>query len=82
MAIADQTLLIANAATAFVDSLSAEQRAKILFPFERTRAAGSAKFAGGMNGRMTFVGEQYGKAVWSNYYKKSFTRPIELPARR
>ena len=75
VAIADQTRAIADAATAFVDSLSADRRAKVLFPFERPRAAGSAKFAGGMNGRMTFVGERYGKAVWSNFPVSDVPRP-------
>ena len=75
VAIADQTRAIADAATAFLASLTAPQRAKILFPFKRPKTAGSAKFAGGMNGRMTFVGEQYGNAVWSNYPVSDVPRP-------
>lgn len=73
--ISEQTRAIAGAATAFLDSLSAQQRAKILFPFERPKVAGSARFAGGMNGRMTFVGEQYGKSVWSNFPVSDVPRP-------
>ncbi len=75
MAVADQSRAIADAGNAFVASLSEAQRAKIMFAFERPKVAGSAKFAGGMNGRMTFVGERYGQAVWSNYPVSDVPRP-------
>jgi hypothetical protein len=65
---------VVNATTAFLNSLSADQRENILFPFARDSAT-AAKFPGGMNGRMTFVGEQYGKAVWSNYPVSDVPRP-------
>ena len=38
---------------------------QILFPEER--AAEAARFKGGLNGRMTFVGETFGQSIWSNF---------------
>jgi hypothetical protein len=108
----EQTIVIVNAAKIFLNSLSAEQRTKVLFDFERAKVATSAKFErignasrqGGGQGRRPngspqdssappkdglpndgrprngppagaqgrgqfagFIGEQYGKAVWSNF---------------
>ena len=70
-----QTQAVITATTAFLNSLSAEQRAKVQFPFTPRKAAGAATFKGGMNGRMTFVGEQYGQALWSNYPVSDVPRP-------
>jgi len=39
------------------------------------KTAIAAKFLGGMNGRMTFVGEQYGHSVWSNFPISDVPRP-------
>jgi hypothetical protein len=69
-----QTKDVVDATATFLNALSADQRQKILFPFARDSAT-AAKFPGGMNGRMTFIGEQYGKAVWSNYPVSDVPRP-------
>ncbi len=71
---AEQTANVVAAATSFLNLLTADQRQKVLFPFTRDSVT-AAKFSGGMNGRMTFVGEQYGKAVWSNYPVSDVPRP-------
>jgi Protein of unknown function (DUF3500) len=116
---ANQTNSIVTATTAFLNSLSPEQREKILFPFVLEKTATAAKFArtggrgpggpgaggngpgggargpgdpgrggGGSGGDRKgpgggpgggagfgFVGEQYGKAVWSNYPVSDVPRP-------
>ena len=68
-----QTILVAT--TAFLDSLDPEKSQKVLFPFVPGKTATAARFAGGMNGRMTFLGEQYGQAVWSNFPVSDVPRP-------
>lgn len=70
-----QTKATVAAATAFLNSLSAEQRGKVQFAFTPQATATAAKFKGGMGGRMTFLGEQYGQAVWSNYPVSDVARP-------
>lgn len=70
-----QTRAIVTAATSFLNLLSPEQRAQVLFSFSPQSTATAPKFKGGMNGRMTFVGEQYGQAVWSNYPVSDVPRP-------
>ncbi len=104
-----QTDTIVQAATTFLNSLNQEQKTKVLFVFDRPKAATAAKFphtgspggppngkdnkpdmpphddarpkgnpprGGPANGRMPdFVGEQYGKAVWSNYPVSDVPRP-------
>lgn len=70
-----QTKAIVDAAAAFLGSLNAAQRAKVQFAFTPQKAATSGFFKGGMNGRMTFVGEQYGQAVWSNFPVSDVPRP-------
>ena len=72
---ATQTQATVAAATAFLNTLSAEQRGKVQFAFAPQPTATAAKFKGGMGGRMTFVGEQYGQAVWSNYPVSDVLRP-------
>jgi Protein of unknown function (DUF3500) len=42
-------------------------------PCQKTATA--AKFLGGMNGHMIFVGEQYGQSVWSNFPVSDVPRP-------
>jgi hypothetical protein len=70
-----QTQAVVNATKAFLNSLSADQRNKVQFPFTPQKAATAASFKGGMNGQMNFVGEQYGKAVWSNFPVSDVPRP-------
>jgi hypothetical protein len=107
---ASQTKAVVTATSAFLNSLSAEQREKLLFPFSAEKTATAAKFArtgggrgpgrgpgdpgrggasggdrkgpgGGPRGGLGmgpgggFVGEQYGKAVWSNYPVSDVPRP-------
>lgn len=70
-----QTQNIVAATTAFLGSLSAAQREKVQFTFTPQKTATAAKFKGGMGGRMTFIGEQYGQAVWSNFPVSDVPRP-------
>jgi hypothetical protein len=70
-----QTEAIVTATTAFLNSLSAAQRDKVQFTFTPQKTATAARFKGGMGGRMTFVGEQYGQAVWSNFPVSDVPRP-------
>lgn len=65
----------AAAADAFLLTLDAAQRAKVRFDFAPEEHAQAASFKGGMNGRMDFVGERYGQAVWSNYPVSDVPRP-------
>jgi hypothetical protein len=73
--IKNETQRIVTATTSFLQSLDAEQRAKVVFPWTREKAATAASFKGGMNGQMSFVGEQYGKSMWSNYPVSDVPRP-------
>jgi hypothetical protein len=117
-----QTQDIVTAKTTFLNSLSADQREKVQFPFTPEKTATAAKFArhgmgggqgpgggpghggpGGGSGAMPepslgqhpndgglpkggpggipgkglggFVGEQYGKAIWSNFPVSDVPRP-------
>jgi Protein of unknown function (DUF3500) len=70
-----QTKNIVVATEAFLNSLSADQQAEVQFTFEPQPTATAAEFKGGMNGTATFVGEQYGQAVWSNYPVSDVPRP-------
>lgn len=70
-----QTQATVTAAKAFLTTLSAEQRGKVQFAFTAPATATAAEFKGGMGGRMTFLGEQYGAAVWSNYPVSDVARP-------
>lgn len=63
------------AAGAFLETLSAAQRAAVQFDFPAQERAGASKFKGGKDGRMDFIGEQYGHAVWSNYPVSDVPRP-------
>jgi hypothetical protein len=75
---ANQTKSIVTATTAFLNSLSPAQREKVQFSFTPEKTATSAKFARAGGGRGPgggFVGEQYGKAVWSNYPVSDVPRP-------
>lgn len=70
-----QTLAIVAATQTFLNMLNADQRTKGQFDFTPQQTATAAQFKGGMNGQATFVGEQYGKAVWSNYPVSDVPRP-------
>ncbi|MVN78857.1 DUF3500 domain-containing protein [Hymenobacter sp. HMF4947] len=70
-----QTKATVAAAIAFLNTLSTEQRGKVQFAFAPQATASAAKFKGGMGGRMTFLGEQYGQAVWSNFPVSDVARP-------
>lgn len=70
-----QTRAIVAATTAFLNSLSAHQREKVQFTYTPQKTATAAKFMGGINGHMTFVGEQYGQSVWSNFPVSDVPRP-------
>jgi Protein of unknown function (DUF3500) len=112
---AAETRAIATATTAFLNTLSPDQRQKVLYSFAPQKTAVAAKFArtggpsgpgggSGMHPRLSgqpasnhpgdgggpgkspgsgpgmgpfggFVGEQYGKAVWSNYPVSDVPRP-------
>ncbi|MDB5328335.1 MAG: hypothetical protein JWM57_3904, partial [Phycisphaerales bacterium] len=66
---------VVTATTTFLDSLDATQRGKVQFAFTYQKAATAGRFRGGMNGRMTFVGEQYGQSTWSNFPVSDVPRP-------
>ena len=70
-----QTQVIVAAATAFLNSLSPEPRTQVHFPFTPQQTATAARFTGRADGRLTFVGEQYGQAVWSNFPVSDVPRP-------
>jgi hypothetical protein len=75
---AGQTKAIVVATTAFLDSLTTAQREKVQFRFTPQKKATAARFArsnaGGGPG-FGFVGEQYGRAVWSNFPVSDVPRP-------
>jgi hypothetical protein len=50
-----QTQVIVAAAPAFLNSLGAEQRAQVQFPFTPQQTATAARLTGGAKGRLTFV---------------------------
>ena len=77
-----QTQAVATAATAFLKTLSGDQRQKVMFPFTPLKTAKAAQFTRtgtsggpGMGPPGGFVGEQYGQAVWSNYPVSDVPRP-------
>jgi hypothetical protein len=72
---AAQTEAIATT-TAFLTMLSNEQRTAVQFPFARQPKATAAHFKGGMRGDVDMIGEQYGRAVWSNYPVSDVPRPV------
>lgn len=72
---AAQTLAAVDAVRSFLQTLSDAQRDVVQFGFAPQPKAKAASFKGGMNGRMDFVGEQYGQAVWSNYPVSDVPRP-------
>lgn len=74
-AAAARTRVIAAAATALIDLLDAPLRARLLFPFPRQALATPAYFKGGLRGDVTFVGEHYGDAMWSNFPVSDVPRP-------
>jgi hypothetical protein len=77
-----QTQAVVAAAAAFLTTLSADQREKVLFSFTPQKTATSARFTRrgmgggpGMGPPGGFVGEKYGDAVWSNYPVSDVPRP-------
>jgi hypothetical protein len=70
-----QTQAIVAATMAFLNALGPEQREKVQFPFTRQPMATAAYFKGGLHGNMTFVGEQYGQAMWSDLPTSDVPRP-------
>ena len=72
---AKQTQQVVAATTAFLESLDAAARATTQFPYSPQASAEAPTFKGGKDGRMAFVGEQYGQAVWSNYPVSDVPRP-------
>lgn len=68
------THAIVIAATAFLNTLNASQRAQVEFAFCPQKTAIAAQFMGA-SGRHAFVGEQYGQAVWSNFPVDDVPRP-------
>jgi Protein of unknown function (DUF3500) len=70
-----QTQAIVAATGAFLNALTPEQRDKVQFPFSSQLTATAAHFKGGMDGTMTFTGEQYGQAMWSNFPVSDVPRP-------
>ncbi len=70
-----QTRLVVAATTAFLETLDGDKRKQVQFPFTAEKKATVAKSQGGMGGRMTFIGEKYGAAVWSNYPVDDVPRP-------
>lgn len=69
------TRKIVAATTTFLNSLDAAQRQKVEFTFTPRKTATAARCQGGRGGRMTFPGEQYGEAVWSNFPVSDVPRP-------
>ncbi|HEX8605841.1 MAG TPA: DUF3500 domain-containing protein, partial [Pseudoduganella sp.] len=72
---AAQTRVAVRAAEDFLQTLTAAQRGAVQFEWVPQATATAAAFKGGMNGRMNFIGEQYGGAVWSNYPVSDVPRP-------
>ncbi len=70
-----RTRAIAAAATALLDTFAPELRARVLFPFPVQPVATPAFFKGGLRGDVTFVGEHYGDAMWSNFPVSDVPRP-------
>jgi hypothetical protein len=73
-----ETHAIVTAAAGFLNSLSAEQRKHVQFPFTPLKVAKPANFASTTPGKGPaggFTGEQYGHAVWSNFPSSDVPRP-------
>jgi hypothetical protein len=72
---AARTKTIIAAATAFLNTLTSEQRAEAQFGFAPQPKATPAHFKGGMRGDVDMIGEQYGQAMWSNFPVSDVPRP-------
>lgn len=75
---ATETHAIVTATEAFLDTLSADQRKKVEFPFTPQKTATLASFASDTPGKGPvggFTGERYGQAVWSNFPVTDVPRP-------
>jgi hypothetical protein len=73
----EQTEAVVKATTAFLNTLTADQRQKVEFPFTPEKASQAAVFKSkdGKGPAGGFVAEQYGQAVWSNYPTTDVPRP-------
>ncbi len=70
----DATSTIVAAANAFLATLDETQRTAVSFPYPSDQNTASAvELSGG--GPMTFVGEQFGASVWSNFPLSDVPRP-------
>jgi hypothetical protein len=72
---ANQTQRIVAVTNRFLKTLTPADRQKVQFAYADAQTATPATFKGGKDGRMAFVGEQYGQAVWSNYPTSDVPRP-------
>lgn len=72
---AAQTRATVEAVQAFLGTLDAARLDQVQFGFAPQAQATAASFKGGKDGRMDFVGERYGQAVWSNYPVSDVPRP-------
>jgi Protein of unknown function (DUF3500) len=70
-----QTRAASDSADDFLRSLSREQRANAQFPFVLQKVATAAHFTGGKFGTTLFTGEEYGRAMWSNFPVSDVPRP-------
>jgi len=70
-----QTHIIVQATKAFLGLLTPEQREQVQFTFSAQPSATAAHFKGGLGGNITFTGEQYGQAMWSNFPVSDVPRP-------
>jgi hypothetical protein len=72
---ATQTRQIVAATDAFLDSLPTPLRGRAQFSYTPSARVEAPTFKGGKDGRMAFVGERVGQAVWSNYPVSDVPRP-------
>lgn len=70
-----QTRAIVERADAFLELLDDDLRAEITFPYESEEHAHPAKFPHPKMPKFSFVGEQYGQSVWSNFPVSDVPRP-------
>ncbi len=68
------TNAVVAAANGFLATLSAAEQAKVKFPFVITKAS-ALTIPNPNSPNFSFVGEQYGQSVWSNYPVSDVPRP-------
>jgi Protein of unknown function (DUF3500) len=69
------TQRVIDSTNAFLNSLSAEQKKAVQFPYIQEKQATAAEFKDDMNEEVDFIGEQYGKLIWSNTPVGDVPRP-------